>query len=45
MIKAKYFINLLRLNLFSFIESVFYVSCMCGTLVREDKDTFFIYIF
>ncbi len=20
---------------------MFYVSCMCGTLVREDKDTFF----
>ncbi len=43
-IKAKYFI-IIKVKSFSFIESVFYVSCMCGTFVREDEDTFFFFFF
>ncbi len=40
-ITAKYLIIIIKVKSFSFIESVFYVSCMCRTLVREDKDFFF----
>ncbi len=45
--KAKYviIIIIIKVKYFSFIESVFYVSCMCGTLVREDKDTYFFFFF